>query len=214
MTAPGSRITIAELAVCGEPAAWSAAGFEVSDGTARVGTVTLRLQGAHAGRRIARWVLRGLETEELDGLPTAGSDQGVPPEPAPEHPNGAARLDHVVAFCPDLGRTVTALEAAGLDLRRVREGPTPAGAHRQAFFRLGECILEVVEHPPGTPAASDSEAPARFYGLAFGVTDLDATAARLGPLLGEARDAVQPGRRIATVRREAGLGLPVAFITL
>jgi hypothetical protein len=214
VTVPGSGITIAELEVCGEPAAWSAAGFEVSDGTARVGTVALRLVGADAGGRIARWVLRGIGPEELDGLPTAGSEPGAPPDPAPEHPNGAVRLDHVVAFSPDLARTVGALEAAGLDLRRVREGPTPAGAHRQAFFRLGECILEVVEHPPGTPAASDTEAPARFYGLAFGVSDLDATVARLGALLREPRDAVQPGRRIATARREAGLGLPVAFMSL
>ena len=37
-----------------------------------------------------------------------------------------------------LDRSVRALQAAGLDLRRVREQPTPAGAPRQAFFRLGE----------------------------------------------------------------------------
>jgi len=91
-------------------------------------------------------------------------------------------------------------------------GRRPAGAERQAFFRLGEAILEVVEHPPGTRAAEDRDAPCRFYGLAFLVDDLDATARTLGPLLGEARDAVQPGRRIATVRREARLGLPVAFM--
>lgn len=70
----------------------------------------------------------------------------------------------------------------------------------------------MVEHPPGTRAAEDRDAPCRFYGLAFLVDDLDATARTLGPLLGEARDAVQPGRRIATVRREARLGLPVAFM--
>ena len=40
-----------------------------------------------------------------------------------------------------------ALQAAGLDLRRIREQPTPAGAPRQAFFRLGEEILEVVQEP-------------------------------------------------------------------
>ena len=39
------------------------------------------------------------------------------------------------------------------------------------------------------------------------------TAAALGPLLGEVRDAIQPGRRIGTIRREAGLGLPVAFLS-
>jgi hypothetical protein len=43
--------------------------------------------------------------------------------------------------------------------------------------------------------------------------DLDATAAVLGERLGAVRDAVQPGRRIATVRREAGLGTPLAFMT-
>jgi hypothetical protein len=35
----------------------------------------------------------------------------------------------------------------------------------------------------------------------------------MGEKLGEVHDAVQPGRRIATVRREAGLGVPVALIT-
>jgi hypothetical protein len=45
------------------------------------------------------------------------------------------------------------------------------------------------------------------------VADLDACAALLGGRLGEVRDAVQPGRRIATIRREAGLGVPVALIS-
>lgn len=73
-------------------------------------------------------------------------------------------------------------------------------------------ILEVVEHPPGTPAAEDAGAPSRFWGLAFLVEDLEASANHLGPLLGAPRDAIQPGRQIATVRREAGLGLPVALM--
>jgi hypothetical protein len=38
-------------------------------------------------------------------------------------------------------------------------------------------------------------------------------AAVLGDLLGSLRDAVQPGRRIATLRREAGLGPAIAFMT-
>jgi hypothetical protein len=42
---------------------------------------------------------------------------------------------------------------------------------------------------------------------------LERTAATLGDLLGEPRPAVQPGRRIATLRREAGLGPAVAFMT-
>ena len=202
---------IGQIAVAGSPAEWEAAGFAVTDGAARVGLVAIRLTGERPG--ISRWALSGLASTELDGLPTTRFREPAPVGPAPRHPNGALRLDHVVAFSPDLSRTVPVLEAAGLDLRRLREGPTPAGAQRQAFFRLAEVILEVVEHPPGTPAAGDQDAPSRFWGLAFGVEDLDATAAHLGPLLGEPREAVQPGRRIATVRREAGLGLPVAFMT-
>jgi hypothetical protein len=55
--------------------------------------------------------------------------------------------------------------------------------------------------------------PARFYGIAFTVDDLDATAALLGDRLGRVKDAVQPGRRIATLRREAGAGIPLAFMS-
>lgn len=209
-----SSAVIAEIVLAAEPDRWEDAGFAVEDGEVRAGSIVLTLAGSGAGRRIVRWALAGVEQADLDGLPTVRAEVPPLPGPVPAHPNGVARLDHVVAFSPDLERTVTALQGAGLDLRRRREGPTPAGAQRQAFFRLDEAILEVVEHPPGTPAAADLDAPTRFWGLAFGVDDLDATAARLGPLLGEPRDAIQPGRRIATARREAGLGLPVAFITL
>lgn len=158
-------------------------------------------------------MLRNAASLDLDGLPTEASGAAVAQLPAMVHPNGTERLDHLVAFSPDLERTRHSLEAAGLDFRRLREGATPGGAQRQIFFRLGETILEVVEHPPGTREAGDPEAPARFYGLAFLVADIDAAAAVRGDRLGRVRDAVQPGRRIATVRREAGLGLPVAFMS-
>jgi hypothetical protein len=142
----------------------------------------------------------------LDGLATGL----VAPDPAEQpaaHPNGVTGVDHLVVFTPDLARTTAILEAAGLDLRRVREPSEPGPPVRQAFFRLGEPILEVVEDP------SRREGPASFWGLTLAVTDLEATAALLGERLGELHDAVQPGRRIATVRRSAGLGLPVAMIS-
>ncbi len=95
----------------------------------------------------------------------------------------------------------------------MREGDTPGGSTRQAFFRMGEVILEVVQAPEGSRVAADPDGPARLWGLAFGVESMDATAAALGPLLGEPRPAVQPGRTIATLRREAGLGPAIAFMT-
>jgi hypothetical protein len=115
---------------------------------------------------------------------------------------------------PALDRTVAALQTAGLSLRRIRELPTPAGAPRQAFFRLGEEILEVVQEPEGA-AARDArgDRPARLWGLAFVVEDLESVVERLGADAGAVHPAVQPGRQIATLRRSAGLAVPAALMT-
>jgi hypothetical protein len=161
---------------------------------------------------LSGWSLRGVETVELDGLSTMRSDRPLPSE-SPAHPNGVTAIDHVVAITPALDRTVAVLRGAGLDLRRVREEPTPAGAPRQAFFRLGPTILEVVQEPAEAIERAGGDRPAFFWGLAFLAPDLDATVAGLGDRVSEIRPAVQPGRRIATLRRSAGLGLPVALIT-
>jgi hypothetical protein len=129
------------------------------------------------------------------------------------HPNGVLTLDHLVVMSPALDRTVTALTEAGLDLRRRREGDTPGGSTRQAFFRMGEVILEAVEAPDGSRLRARPDGPARLWGLAFGVESLERTAAAMGELLGDPRPAVQPGRSIATLRKEAGLGPAIAFMT-
>ena len=44
---------------------------------------------------------------------------------------------------PDFDRTVAALDARGLALRRTRQ----AGDRRQGFRRLGPAIMEIVEAP-------------------------------------------------------------------
>jgi hypothetical protein len=207
-------VTIDELTVADEPAAWEALGFAVEGDTCVVGEVRIRLAGPHAGERLAGWSLREVEGLELDGLPTARSQQPPPPlAEAPAHPNGLTGVDHVVAITPALDRTVAALKRVGLDLRRIREEPTPAGAPRQAFFRLGATILEVVQEPPEAIERAGGDHPAFFWGLAFLAPDLEATVASLGDRVSEVRDAVQPGRRIATLRRSAGLALSVALIT-
>jgi hypothetical protein len=212
-----SRVTIEQLTIADEPATWTALGFAVDGDACRVGELPIRLAGRATGRGIVGWTLRGAASGELDGLPTTVvSDAGVAPSAAAPaaHPNGIAGFDHVVAIAPALDRTVAALRAAGLDLRRIREEPTPAGAPRQAFFRLGAAILEVVQAPDEALARSGGpDGPAFFWGLAFVAPDLDATVARLAEHVGEIRPAVQPGRRIATLRRSAGLAVPVALMT-
>jgi hypothetical protein len=189
--------SIDELEIADEPAAWGTAGFDLEDGSCRVSRVTLRFSGTGPRRGILGWTL----ADEVSG------------EAAGPHPNGVVRVDHVVMLTPDLDRTVGELESQGFELRRTRDGPTPGGSTRQAFFRAGEPILEVVLAPEGTSVARDPAGPARLWGLAFVVEDMEHTARSLGDLLGSPRDAVQPGRQIATLRGEAGLGPAVAFMT-
>jgi hypothetical protein len=202
--------TVDELFIADAPDAWRAAGFDTQGDLCEVGTVRLRLEGPGRGRGIVGWSVRNARSLDLDGLPTTASDT-PPPTAAP--PNGVVSIDHLVVITPDLDRTTAALRAAGFDLRREREGPTPGGSRRQSFFRMGELILELVEAPAGTRIAEDPAGPARLWGISFLVEELGHTAAALGDLLGDPRDAVQPGRRIATLRKEAGLGPAVAFMT-
>ncbi len=210
---PGVRIR--ELTIADEPATWAALGFALDGDIVQAGRVRIRLTGRDAGRGIVGWTLGGLASEQLDGLPTARADDAAGEPPSLTHPNGVTALDHVVAITPALDCTVAALQSAGLDLRRIREEPTPAGAPRQAFFRLGEVILEVVQAPDDAIERSGGpDGPAFFWGLAFKVADLDATAAAIGEeRCSPPRPAVQPGRRIATLRRSAGLAVPVALMT-
>ena len=202
-------VTVDELLIADPPELWDELGFRIDDDACDIGTVRIRLD-SRAGKRIVSWSLRGVDVDELDGLATtpSTSDERAAAEP---HPNGVVSVDHVVAFSPDLDRTVATLEGAGLDLRRIREEPTPAGAPRQAFFRLGEVILECVQMPDSPEL--DRSRTSTFWGLAVRTADMDATAAFLGDRLGEPRPAVQEGRTIATLRRDAGSTVPLAFMT-
>ena len=204
---------IDEIVVADEPGTWRAAGFDVGEGHCDIGTVRVVLAGRDAGRGIIGWSMRGLDGDvDFDGLRPSRSD-APPRTPAPPQPNSVTAIDHLVAFTPDRDRTVAAIEATGLSVRRVRDEPSPGGAGGQAFFRLGEVILEVIEYAPDSPRATDRDAPARLWGLALAVDSMERSAEVLGENLGTPRDAVQPGRRIATLRRSAGLAIPIAFMT-
>jgi hypothetical protein len=231
--------TIDEITIADEPDTWRALGFDVSDDGCQIGGVMIRFAGAGAGAGadagagagagadrgsregrpereaagILGWSLRDLPSAELDGLPTTSSDAPARP-PAMRHPNGVLEIDHVVAISPSFERSVEAFQAVGLDLRRVREEPTPAGAPRQAFFRLGREILELVQEPEEIAQRKGGpERPVRFWGLALLSDDLDRTVEAMAPHAEPPRAAVQPGRRISTVGRSAGLAIPVALMT-
>ncbi|HEX2085899.1 MAG TPA: hypothetical protein VHF89_09470 [Solirubrobacteraceae bacterium] len=123
-----------------------------------------------------------------------GWELGTPDAPSVEHPNGASGIDHVVLLTHDFDATVERLEGEGLDVRRTRDA---GDGRRQAFFVLGPCLLEV---------AGPVEGGERFWGVTLVAPDLE-------PFGGSPKDAVQPGRRITTIPREAGLEIPVAVMT-
>jgi hypothetical protein len=154
--------------------------------------------------------LRGLPPEfpdDLDGIPTRPSTAATA-RPA-THPNGVTGIDHVVLLSADLGRTVATLAAAGVHPRRERDGELGGRAIRQIFFRFGEVIIEVV----GSPETA-TDGPSTLWGITYAVADIDATAAFFGDLTGPVKDAVQPGRRITTLRhRDLGISVRTAVIS-
>jgi hypothetical protein len=206
-------VSVDEFEVADPPEAWTRAGFSVgSDSVCRIGGVGIRLVGRDRGAGIVGWSLRGLPSgvsvDDLDGVPTARSEE-VPVAPS-VHPNGVVAIDHVVLMSPNLGRTVESL--AAVDVRPRRERDTELGGRpmRQIFFRLGDVIVEVI----GSPATA-GESPSSLWGMTYVVADIDATASFFGDRTGPVKDAVQPGRRISTLRhQEFGMSVPTALISV
>ena len=128
----------------------------------------------------------GIRGWTLDG--EEGSGLALP------HPNGVTGIDHVVALTNDIDTAVDILVGRDFDHRRTRGDDE----RRQAFFVIGPCLLELVGDIPEAGGFA-------LWGITFVATDVEGYP--------NAKDAVQPGRRIATVAREAGLGFPVALIT-
>jgi len=193
---------LAEMTVADAPELWSALGFDVFEGSMDIGMVRVWLGGD--GKGITSWSLRRVNaTGSIDGLPTTAPRMVVPP-PFHTHPNGATGIDHVVVVTPNFDRTSSALAKAGVDLRRDQ---FTEGRGRLGFRRIGPAILELAHRPD-----MEDDDP-KLWGLTFVVISLELLAERLGDLLGPIGQAVQPGRKIATLKREAGLSVPVAFMS-
>jgi hypothetical protein len=193
---------LAELAVGDAAEAWESLGFRVEDGNLDLGGIRIRLDD-EAGRGVVSWSLRGVNAMgSIDGLPSP-VPRVLRPPPFATHPNGATGLDHVVIATPDFARTADAFRRAGMPLRRILEN----GDVLQGFRRLGPAIVELVH----SPRAHGYDT--HFWGLAVVVISLEDLAERLGDRLGEIRPAVQPGRRIATLRAADGVSARLAFMS-
>ncbi|MGY4711082.1 VOC family protein [Mycolicibacterium sp. CBM1] len=202
-------VSVDELLVADPADAWRQAGFDVdADSVCRVGGVRLRLVGRDRGAGIIGWFLSGIErTGDLDGIPTTTSNT-APADPG-THPNGVTGIDHVVLLSPDLSRTVESLATIGVLPRRERDTEMGGRPMRQIFFRLGEVIVEVV----GSPDTA-GDGPSSLWGITYVVDDIDATAEFFGDRTLPVKDAVQPGRRITTLRHsDLGISVRSAMIS-
>ena len=210
---------IAELVVGGTSDPWQRLGLEFVGNESVIGAVRLR---------VVPFLNPGLQSVGISGL---GDGDHEHHEGACDHDHGPAPamihgapihrceptdlrtahridarvIDHVVLMTPDLERTCEAVTAVtGATLKRVREAPPVV----QGFFRLGEVILEVVQSP------QVQHPLAKWWGLVINVGDLHGVCEQLGPeVISLPKPAVQLGRFIATVRSEAGLGVPLALMS-
>jgi len=199
---PPREPELAELSIADPPEIWRSLGFDVDEqSNLDIGGVRVRL--GVEGDGITSWSFRRVNAMgSIDGLPTPVPRIMRPP-PFQTHPNGATGLDHVVVLSPDFTRTAVALARAGVELKRTQV--TDRG--RQGFRRVGPAILELVQ--PTEPDGSETH----FWGIAVVVINIEELAERLGDHLGEIRPAFQPGRRIAELKRSAGLSVRLAFMS-
>lgn len=207
--------TVAEFVIGGRTEPWQAIGLNfASPDRAFVGNTWLRFN-AQLTPGLRSWVLFAEASESptktIDGLATNFVDQ-VPPAPDLEVVSSdgprleIVGVDHVVVNTPNLQRTSDAIAlATGAPLKRVRDA---GGGVQQGFHRLGGVVIEIVSSPKMAPGC------ATFWGLVLTVDNIDAMYDFVGPdVISAPKPAVQPGRRIATFRSGAQLGLPVALMT-
>jgi len=197
------------LTVAGDPDAWRSIGLTVSaEGLVPLFGTSLRIVSPdnHDGALgLIGWAFSGIpDVGDVAGFPTDVVDAGSPVFAA--HELGASQLDHVVIFTGSMDGVSDAIEArTGCERKRVRD----LGEMQQGFHRVGRggLIVEIVQH-------ADRDRTTEMWGLVMIVDDLDAACALLGSeRVSQPKDAVQPGRRIATIRPEVGLGTAVALMS-
>lgn len=203
--ADSKRPKLTSIELGADHASWAGAGFTVADSRAHIGSVSIEFTASVHGVASLGfdWLPAGCES--LDGIALRTAPAVAPAG----HSNGVVSIDQVVIATPDFERTAAALEELGLPIRReaLRKADDDIGTDvRQGFVRAGGPVLELVNTeavPPG---------PAHVWGLGFITERFDEALEELDGVIGKPRPAVQPGRRIATFVRDAGLGLPVVLL--
>jgi catechol 2,3-dioxygenase-like lactoylglutathione lyase family enzyme len=150
--------------------------------------------------------LETLSAADHFGLPIAIA---APEEPLPAGPSQVECLDHLVISSGDSAKVAAHFrDALGLEIKRTFARPG-TGNHLE-FGKLVDVVLEFA----GPPEPREGEVKAAFWGIVFTVNDIDAVVATCraaGYETTDPRPAVQPGAKIAAVKRGTG-GVPFALI--
>ena len=211
-----SEYQLLQLIIGGEAEAWSSVGFDVmelanGESVSQIGSVQLVFDptGERGILGAAVYGTSGaIDSLKFDMGPNLTSSS-IDAYPRSVHPNGVTQIDHLVVTTPDCDRTTRAFESTGILPRRVRTFGNDEAKMRQTFFWLGDVILELVG-----PDQSEANSHAMFWGLALISDNLQATADYLGEKCTQVKPAVQPGRKITTIKtREIGITTSLAVMS-
>lgn len=196
--------TIAELHVGDDPSAWERLGFRINQRRCLVGRTEVVFSDGPTG--IHSWALRNSLPSQFGPIPTTFTENPAP-EPSIVHPNGSVGFHHVVLMVPEFDKGKTALRNAGVQVEDGQPFGSPDKAMLRSAPKMGDIELELIG-----PKSEDQSRNWDLWGLVIAVSDIEATTEFVGDLLGRVKPAVQPHRRIATLRKEAELGVAVAFL--
>jgi len=194
-----------QLILGGSPSPWGLTGVSIQTSGA--------YSYAHTTNASLVWPVNELPPGELhiamSGVPMGADIDGIQCVEHIELPEATEssgyHVDHVVLMTNDLDRTCHAVaEVSGYPLKRVRE----VGEIRQGFHRIGQggVILEVVERADVSQTS--------LWGFVLATESFDDIVDHAGDLVTTPKAAVQPGRRISTVKNSAGLGVAVALMSV
>jgi len=182
--------SIAALMVGGAPEPWESLGFAKlsTEGTRTLFSLSDVLLIVDTSRRV------GSVGWQLADQPFAGPPGTI----------GCLGVDHVVWRTNDLESTCAEVtRLTGAPCKRVRDAGNGVS---QGFHRVDNIIVEVV-------AGGGVVDQPHLWGFVVNVTDLDGVCGFAGPeVIGAPKPATQRGRRIATARSGAGLGVPFALM--
>ena len=207
MVAAENRPLLTKLLLPGKAADWETIGFALSGASFQVGQVTCAVGASGPGWGFNRGVqgsggLCGIVTEQFAELPSSGRSS--------KQPNGTSKIDHVVVVSKAPSQTKTAFELFGLVGKGARLVGAGDSQRSYCFFWSGELLIELVGPAIEQHGASPE---ARIWGVTFVVDGFEPLRALGDAVVSGPRAAVQPGRQIATLARQQGIGIALAFIS-